>query len=311
LKRLLALCLVIILAAQTLALIPPAQAGVPLACSTLTLQQPHSEACAADIEANPAPELVRPVAFDPKMHGVSHPRSVLMPKTPLPYPIGWIVRDWPYSDKPGADPGKVSADSPRMYHKATLIYIYATVNVNNIDWYLVGPDRWIPGEYISLLNIPKRPDGVTGHWIALDLSQQTLLAFDGDTPIFATLISAAYRGFGVTRPGLFHIYARTKGMIFRGPPWKAVPDYIIDHVPNVMFFDGNIALHGAYWHDKFGIPLTHGCVNVPVGDEQWLWNWVSETSDQWGPAPGFFLPHPEKAPFVYVYHSSKYSRRQE
>jgi hypothetical protein len=157
-----------------------------------------------------------------------------------------------------------------MYHKPALIYIYATVNVNNIDWYLVGPDRWIPAEYISLLNIPRRPDGVTGRWIALDLSQQTLIAFDGDTPIFATLISAANRGFGVTRPGLFHIYARTRGMIFRGPPWKAVPDYIIDHVPNVMFFDGNIALHGAYWHDKFGIPLTHGCVNVPVGDEEWL-----------------------------------------
>jgi hypothetical protein len=71
-----------------------------------------------------------------------------------------------------------------------------------------------------------------------------------------------------------------------------------------MFFDQHIALHGAYWHDWFGLPRTHGCVNIPVGDEAWLWDWVSQVSDQWGPDENhFFMPHPEKAPFVYVYHS--------
>ncbi len=311
--RLLTGVLLLALLMQFAMFLQPIKADSPHACSAVTLDQPHSDACNADIEANPVPNLERPVQFDGKTQGVSHPRSVLMHKDPLPYSIGWMVRDWPYSDTPGGNPGSnIPADSPRMYHKASLVYVYATVEIGDIDWHMIGPDRWIPAEYISVLRLPKRPDGVTGRWITLDLSEQTLVAMIDDTPIFATLISAAYRGFGVTREGLFHIYARTRGTVFRGPPWAKVPEYIIDHVPYVMFFDGNIALHGAYWHDKFGTPLTHGCVNIPVGDEEWLWNWVSETADQWGPdKKQFFLPHPDKAPFVYVYHSGKFSRRQE
>ncbi len=274
-----------------------------MACNTITLEQPHSDACNVDIAANPAPSLERPVARDPKTQGVSYPRSVLIPKAGLPYPIGWIVRDWYYSDKPGAPPPR-GYTKDRIYPKATMVYVYATVKVKGLDWHLIGPDRWMPGERMAVLHIPKRPEGVSGQWIALDLKEQTLLALEDDTPIFATLISAAYNGYGFTREGLFHIYARTRHTIFKGPPWAKVPEYVIDHVPDVMFFDGNIALHGAYWHDWFGIPRTHGCVNVPVGDEAWLWDWVSQSADKWGPDENkFFMPHPEKAPFVYVYRS--------
>jgi hypothetical protein len=287
---------------QTGVVLRPAQAGPSLACSVVTLDQPHSDACLADIAANPVPQLERPVAFDPTTQGVSHPRSVLFSKELPPYPIGWIVRDWYYSDAPGVPPPAYSKE--RIYHKATLLYIYATVKVKGLPWHMIGPDRWIPGEYVAVLRIPQRPDTVTGRWIALDLGQQTLVAMVDDTPVFATLISAAYKGYGVTREGLFHIYARTRHTVFRGPPWAKVPEYVINHVPDVMFFDQHIALHGAYWHDWFGLPRTHGCVNIPVGDEAWLWDWVSEVSDQWGPDENhFFMPHPEKAPFVYVYHS--------
>jgi L,D-transpeptidase catalytic domain len=305
LKRFSAFALIVFLVLPTL----PIRADALLACSTLTVEQPHSDACIADITSNPAPSLERPVAFNPKKQGVSHPRSVLLPKDPLPYPIGWILRDWPYSDTPGIVPAKYTPD--RLLRKATIVYVYATIMVKGVEWHLVGPDQWMSSDRIAVLRIPTRPEGVTGHWIALDLSEQTLLALDGDTPVFSTLISAAYNGYGFTRVGLYNIYARTHETVFRGPPWKEVPDYVINHVPDVMFFDRHIALHGAYWHDMFGIPLTHGCVNVPVGDEEWLWNWVSETADQWGPDKNqFFLPHRERAPFVYVYQSKKRADNQ-
>ncbi|MCC7450729.1 MAG: L,D-transpeptidase [Anaerolineae bacterium] len=303
-KRLFTCCLLLIFLTGTVAFARPAQAGSPAACSTITLEQPHSDACLADIAANPIPNLERPVAFDPKTQGVSHPRSVLIPKDGTPYPIAWMVRDWYYTDKPGVNPPKWTND--RIIRKATLLYVYATVKVKGLEWHMIGPDRWMAGEYIAVLHIPQKPAKVTGRWIVLDLDEQTLVAIDGDTPVFATLISAAYNGYGVTREGLFNIYARTRHTIFKGPPWAAVPEYVIDHVPDVMFFDKHIALHGAYWHDWFGNPRTHGCVNIPVGDEAWLWDWVSEVSDQWGPDENkFFMPHPEKAPFVYVYHSKK------
>ncbi len=277
-------------------------------CAALTLDNPHSDECNADIAANPLPDLVRPTKPNPKMDGYSKPRSILLPKSALPHKIGWMIHDWYYSDKPGQVIQADEMTKDRFYAKSILVYIYATVKVNGLDWNMVGADRWIPGEYVAVLNIPKRPDGVSGRWITLDLSEQTLLAFEDDMPIFATLISAAWGNFGVTREGIHHIYARTIDMTFRGPPWAKVPEYIIPHVPYVMFFDKDIALHGAYWHNYFGYERTHGCVNIPVADEKWLWDWVGELSDQWGPEGTgnsfFFFAHPENAPWVYVYKSN-------
>src|SRR5437899_2911435 len=78
----------------------PAQADVP-ACASITVDQPHANSCSADISLHPAPNLARPVQYDVKAQGYSHPRSVLFPTNALPYEIGWIVRDWYFSPTPG------------------------------------------------------------------------------------------------------------------------------------------------------------------------------------------------------------------
>ncbi|GAB4547116.1 MAG: hypothetical protein OHK0023_07910 [Anaerolineae bacterium] len=270
------------------------------ACTTITLQNPHSEACNAEIEANPTPQVQAATELDPKLDGVSTPRSIFIPEGGMPYTLGWILKDWAYSDAPGVDPTDFSP--ARMYRKKDLVYLFATVHVNGMDWHLIGKDRWMSGEHIAALYYPERPEGVDGQWIAINLTEQTLVAYVDDTPIFATLVSAAWEGYGVTEEGLFQIYARAKNTTFRGPPWKLDnPDYVYNFVPNVQFFEGNLAFHGAYWHDWFGFPRSHGCVNLPVADARWLWNWVDETKDQWGPAKGFRLPKPENAPHVLVY----------
>ena len=51
-------------------------------------------------------------------------------------------------------------------------------------------------------------------------------------------------------------------------------DYDVPNVPNVLYFDRGYALHGAYWHNNFGTPMSHGCVNLPLGNAQWLFNWA-------------------------------------
>ena len=51
-------------------------------------------------------------------------------------------------------------------------------------------------------------------------------------------------------------------------------DYDTPDVPNVMYFTGDFAIHGAYWHNDFGQPASHGCVNVSVTDSQWLYNFA-------------------------------------
>jgi hypothetical protein len=272
-------------------------------CALLTVAEPQSDACDAAIDANPLPELERPTEYNPHTDGRSRPRGILLPKTLPTYNIGWVLKEWYYSEAPGKD---LVVDKVRFLDRGQLVMVYKSVRVKNFEWLLIGKGKWIPGDYVSVLRIPERPEKVRGQWITLDLSEQTLIAAVDDKPIFATLISASWNGYGFTREGLFNIYARTRSTTFKGPPWAKVPEYIWEHVPDVMFFDHHVALHGAYWHNYFGFERSHGCVNIPVADELWLWNWVSETADQWGPDTGsFFVAHPEKAPFVYVYKSAK------
>ena len=50
--------------------------------------------------------------------------------------------------------------------------------------------------------------------------------------------------------------------------------YAVEAVPNVMFFEGGYGIHGTYWHDEFGVPKSHGCVNVSLPDARWLFQFV-------------------------------------
>jgi hypothetical protein len=56
-----------------------------------------------------------------------------------------------------------------------------------------------------------------------------------------------------------------------------------------MYFNGSFALHGAYWHDKFGLKHSHGCVNLPPKDANWLFDWATPTTSQYN----FTLPTAE------------------
>jgi lipoprotein-anchoring transpeptidase ErfK/SrfK len=51
--------------------------------------------------------------------------------------------------------------------------------------------------------------------------------------------------------------------------------YNVPDVPSVLYFtDGGHALHGTYWHNNFGTPMSHGCVNLPLDVATWLYNWA-------------------------------------
>ncbi len=52
------------------------------------------------------------------------------------------------------------------------------------------------------------------------------------------------------------------------------PGYYLPNVPHVMYFYGQDALHGTYWHNNFGHPMSHGCVNLSREDAEWLYNWA-------------------------------------
>jgi hypothetical protein len=272
------------------------------ACAQLTAEHSRSAACDAEMSANPLPDLVRPVTYREDRDGLAIPRSFLFPAESLPYPVAWQHAAWYFSDAPGDYAEDNYSDAHRI-GRETMYYVYHSVMAGGEVWHLIGPGQWMRGVFVSVLQIPARPEGVAGQWVALDLYQGTLVAFEDDMPVFATLISAGY--YLQTTQGLFRVYARTLAMQMQGPPGANPPLYSFP-TNWVLFFNEHQGLHAMPFHNDFGTNRTHGCVNVPPGDEEWLWNFLDETADQWDPdgTNGFFVENPERAPWVYVYESA-------
>ncbi len=116
---------------------------------------------------------------------------------------------------------------------------------------------------------PKPPTGSkAGRWIDVDLTHQRLTAYDGKTPVFTTLVSTGLPGTP-TVVGTFKIYIKLASTRRRGP------GYDLPNVPYTMYFYGGYGLHGTYWHNNFGHPMSHGCVNLSTQDAAWLFGWAS------------------------------------
>lgn len=108
--------------------------------------------------------------------------------------------------------------------------------------------------------------------IVVSLSQQMMWAYEGETVVLSSLVSTGKPGFE-TPPGTFQILVKKEiedmeGLI--GGEYYNVPQ-----VPDVMYFtDVGHAFHGTYWHNNFGTPMSHGCVNLPMDVAAWLYDWT-------------------------------------
>ncbi len=105
-------------------------------------------------------------------------------------------------------------------------------------------------------------------WISIDLSTQRLIAWEGNKAVYAVIVSTG-KASTPTRLGTFRIYTKYPTTRMTGPGYD-VPD-----VPYTMYYDGGMAIHGAYWHNMFGTPVSHGCTNVAVNHAKWLFDWAS------------------------------------
>ncbi|MCA9913734.1 MAG: L,D-transpeptidase, partial [Anaerolineae bacterium] len=239
---------------------------------------------------------VRSEHLGPMGASVSHFTGVLLPETPLPYPMAWLMVNLYPSTAPGADPDSSLGLLPRY----TRVNIYSSTEVDGYNWYQIGVDRWVHQFHVAKIEPIQRPETVdTNHWISIDLYEQIAIAYEGETPIFATLVSSGLERWP-TQEGLFHVYFRlTRKNMSGGTPGDDF--YFLEEVPWTMFFDEGRALHGAYWHDGFGYRRSHGCVNLSITDAHWLYQWVAEEMDSLSSA------EQETGPAVYVYSSGQYN----
>jgi lipoprotein-anchoring transpeptidase ErfK/SrfK len=111
-------------------------------------------------------------------------------------------------------------------------------------------------------------------WIEIDLSAQWLTAYQGSTPVFGAAVSTgAYPYY--TPDGEFSIVWKQE--------WETMVgyDYYLPDVPYVMYFADYLAIHGTYWHDNFGYPMSHGCVNLPIWAAEWVYYWAPIGTGIW------------------------------
>lgn len=108
-------------------------------------------------------------------------------------------------------------------------------------------------------------------WIDVNLTTQTLVAYENNVPVFSTLISSG-TWETPTVTGQFRVYYRLPQQDMNG--YAIGFDYYLPNVPHVQYFYEDYALHGTYWHSNFGTPMSHGCVNLTPTDAQWLYNFA-------------------------------------
>ncbi len=105
-------------------------------------------------------------------------------------------------------------------------------------------------------------------WIQINLSKQRLIAWQGDKVVYGSAISSGKKSTP-TLVGTFNIQSKFKSTRMRGR------GYDVPNVPHAMFYQGNYGIHGAYWHKRFGTPVSHGCVNLAPKHAKWLFQWAS------------------------------------
>lgn len=142
------------------------------------------------------------------------------------------------------------------------------------DWYVLA-------DAVSEFNddgdhrIKKGEKPVSTKRIVVNLSQEMLYAYEGDTLFMQEPISTGL-DFTPTPRGTFTIYAMTPSRYMQGPlPGVSAQVYDLPGVPwNLYFTVDGAVIHGAYWHDHFGEPWSHGCVNLSPANAKKLYQWA-------------------------------------
>ena len=172
-----------------------------------------------------------------------------------------------------------SAGKPGYHH---LFHVTAEAELRGRR-YLVGEDgRHYRADEVARIDRRDKPAevGPDEKWIDVDLASQSLVAYVGDRPVYATLVSTGrikdeldpQKNFA-TPTGAFRITSKHVTATMDGDHALDGP-YSIEDVPFVMYFELAYALHGAFWHNGFGRPRSHGCVNLAPLDARWVFTFA-------------------------------------
>jgi hypothetical protein len=146
---------------------------------------------------------------------------------------------------------------------------------------------YIRDENLVKVEAPARPPAWASaerSWIHVSIAAQTLVAYVGARPVYVTLVSTGADGLSdpkqshATPRGEFLIHTKHVTATMNGD--EVGDEYDLRDVPYVQYFTEGYALHAAYWHDAFGTPHSHGCVNLSPQDARWLFQFSAPAVPQ-------------------------------
>ena len=192
--------------------------------------------------------------------------------------FAWMIFNTRVSPGPGEPPGE-DGDSI-LVSARSLVTVYEIRKIDQRKWCRIGDGVWVPLQRLAMVALSNRPEGVgeEERWIEVNLIEQTLSAYEGDQLIFATLISSGDERFPTIK-GLFRIWAKVKTGKMSGGEDDS-DRYHVEDVPWQIYFYNSYGMHASYWHDFFGLPNSHGCVNLAPKDALWLFEWTRPKSSK-------------------------------
>ena len=185
--------------------------------------------------------------------------------------VAWAVAHRPGARIPVRDQPDAKAKPIRTLAPRERVSAFETKG----NFIRIGSDEWVERGELRRTEKRTRPDGVapTERWMDVDLDQQTIVLYDGDAPVYATLVATG-KDKWFTPVGIYRIKSKVANTRMRDPGGME-EEWNVEDVPWVMGFRRNFALHGAYWHESFGRRLSHGCVNLSPTDAKRVYEFVT------------------------------------
>ncbi len=194
--------------------------------------------------------------------------------TPPPaWPFAWVTGEGAKALTVRAAPAKQAAVAGRV----TLRQVVPVLEERD-GFVRIAPDQWLARASVRIARQRPRPvvpDGDTAdaRWIDIDRDEQVMIAYDGTTPVFATLVSSGVRKT-YTPPAVYRI--RSKAAVTKmAAEERESSHYEVSEVPWATRFRSGLYFHAAYWHDDFGTARSHGCVNMSPRDAKWVYDWTT------------------------------------
>jgi len=194
-------------------------------------------------------------------------------------PVGWV-----YGSRKTAPTYTLAADAERLTPQGSLP-AFTAVQLTGEPRRIAGTlywkprgDRWIKDAHLRVATVSPPPAGLspTERWVDVNVTSQTLVAYVGTLPVYATLVSTGKESTVKekdhrTPRGEWRIREKhlTTTMDGDGSAAGDLP-YSIEDVPYVAYYHRAFALHGAFWHKNFGVRMSHGCVNLAPLDAKYL-----------------------------------------